>query len=418
MRAVWLGLLVACEGAPPDDTSDPDVDRDGVPADVDCDDADADVGGPTVWAGDCDADGAAGDVVSDPSCAPPATPPCEGGAWVSTPTGQDCDDADADAISPATWYVDCDGDGALADAGASCGPPDDPCDGDVVPAEVTEVAPADLDCDDTDPGVAAPATGSDCEEVVVVEDCAAVGDEEHDGLADCEDDECARAAGCAELACSDDQDDDADGDVDCADPDCWGHGCAVTAVRFTRGQVTRTGRREVRYWTCYNLQSSGYSPITTSSNFTTIQYHGALAADEVQGEIRRYTVSGHVGDCAFSVPHAGGEATVDPTSAPTPTVAVPIARERVDLVGDCGVAFSDIAPDSYLFVRADAGPLWNGHFEGGAAPTWYPPGPTVPPFVRSSVGSSSSNNCRSVGGVTDREPATWTVGSTWIVIED
>lgn len=52
------------------------------------------------------------------------------------------------------------------------------------------------------------------------EDCATEGDEDGDGLADCEDSDCATYATCYESDCGDQLDQDADGLVDCWDEDC------------------------------------------------------------------------------------------------------------------------------------------------------------------------------------------------------
>ncbi len=59
-----------------------------------------------------------------------------------------------------------------------------------------------------------------------VEDCESAGDEDDNGLADCEDPECADATACAtpdtEVDCANEADDDEDGDIDCDDEDCDG----------------------------------------------------------------------------------------------------------------------------------------------------------------------------------------------------
>lgn len=56
---------------------------------------------------------------------------------------------------------------------------------------------------------------------VIPEDCTVVGDEDLDGLADCDDPDCFSAAICIELGnCSDGVDNDDDGLTDCADSEC------------------------------------------------------------------------------------------------------------------------------------------------------------------------------------------------------
>ena len=89
------------------------------------------------------------------------------------PQGNDCDDSD-----PAVNLEDNDGDGVSACA---------------------------ADCDDNDPLNAG----------TFVEDCYDGQDNDCDGLADTEDDDC------LELECTDGLDDDGDGLIDCDDPD-WG----------------------------------------------------------------------------------------------------------------------------------------------------------------------------------------------------
>lgn len=67
-----------------------------------------------------------------------------------------------------------------------------------------------------------------CGSKPAVEQCFLVGDEDGNGLADCEDSACWRANGACKQACDSDTDDqDADGLIGCLDPNCWvkGAGC-------------------------------------------------------------------------------------------------------------------------------------------------------------------------------------------------
>ena len=67
------------------------------------------------------------------------------------------------------------------------------------------------------------------------EDCEDGADNDCDGLADCEDGDCASA--CSESDCADEVDNDGDGDTDCDDSDCWGTTACprVLAARVTGG---------------------------------------------------------------------------------------------------------------------------------------------------------------------------------------
>ena len=54
-----------------------------------------------------------------------------------------------------------------------------------------------------------------------MEDCTKKGDEDKDGLADCEDlEDCGQDPLCAEKICNNELGDDNDGTLDCDDPDC------------------------------------------------------------------------------------------------------------------------------------------------------------------------------------------------------
>lgn len=54
-------------------------------------------------------------------------------------------------------------------------------------------------------------------------DCDDGTDDDGDGEVDCDDSDCALAAGCYEADCDDGVDDDSDGDIDCDDEDCLGN---------------------------------------------------------------------------------------------------------------------------------------------------------------------------------------------------
>lgn len=65
------------------------------------------------------------------------------------------------------------------------------------------------------------------------EDCTTSGDEDGDGLADCEDADCFVASTCVEV-CEGGADEDGDGLVDCVDDDCWSS-CNVLVRSHLRG---------------------------------------------------------------------------------------------------------------------------------------------------------------------------------------
>ncbi len=202
----------------------PDDDSDGVTADVDCDDADAGVGGPTSWWPDADGDGAgADDVAAVSACSAPA-------AHVASST--DCDDADP-AVNPAAVELcdasnadeDCDGAADDADTAPTGTTPfytDGDADGHGAgPALMRCEAPAgtatvDDDCDDSEAAVnpdasEAPYNGVD-------DDCDAGtpdDDLDADGFAlasDC-DDASAAVNPSVDETCNG-RDDDCDGTVD------------------------------------------------------------------------------------------------------------------------------------------------------------------------------------------------------------
>ena len=89
---------------------------------------------------------------------------------------------------------------------------------------------SDERCDDgnTDNG---DGCSSSCEVETAPEDCAATGDEDGDGSADCADSDCAAAPACAATPedCAATGDEDGDGNADCADSDCAAApACAAT----------------------------------------------------------------------------------------------------------------------------------------------------------------------------------------------
>ena len=169
-----LFALSACRGEEDTASLDPDADLDGVSADEDCDDSDANV-------------------------FPGNTESCDG-------VDNDCDGAiDNDATDAGTWYVDGDGDGwGGQDSQTACSQP------------LGHVA-QDGDCDDSSPRYHPGAAEENCADPEDYNCDGSVGyeDEDQDGWPACEDcdDSSASANPDADEVC-DGADNDCDGDVD------------------------------------------------------------------------------------------------------------------------------------------------------------------------------------------------------------
>ena len=166
---------------------------------------------------------------------------CPGAGWVEI--RGDCDDTNALFFPGATEYCDgadndCDGEQDEGGVDPAMGWVDVDRDGfgasgreilTCVPTIL--IAPRPGDCDETNATVNPGAT----------EDCSRSGDEDCDGLADCEDADCFGVIACQE-DCLTPGDEDSDGLEDCEDDDCWTvPGCASTTARLV--QRTMDGRR-------------------------------------------------------------------------------------------------------------------------------------------------------------------------------
>jgi len=121
---------------------------------------------------------------------------------------------------------------------AACGAPPDP--GGIVDSvdDTDEVDTPRADTmDDTDAPSTDDTVETDTPPAVPAEDCADPGDEDGDGLADCEDGDC--VAVCVE-DCAAPGDEDNDGWTDCQDEECWGPGCppASQIAWVTEGRLT------------------------------------------------------------------------------------------------------------------------------------------------------------------------------------
>lgn len=115
------------------------------------------------------------------------------------------------------------------------------------------------------------------------EDCASGGDEDGDGLADCEDGDCAAHPSCVEV-CTGGVDEDNDGATDCLDDECWAD-CAVTV----RSRVT-SGVLDLHYRAS---NSSAFSP------FSGFRYEGS--AWSLSGSVSLVGSFGTVA-CGWRVP--------------------------------------------------------------------------------------------------------------------
>jgi hypothetical protein len=250
------------------DTDVVDADEDGVPAGVDCDDADKDVGAPSSWYDDADADGwgagagtsacegPAGAVTQSGDCddANPAFHPnaaetceeavdynCDGSVGTvdadadGVAACDDCNDADASVTLGDRWYPDADGDGHGVDGERvqACEPP-------------PGYSASKRDCDDTNAAVSPDAEEAcngfddDCDERVDDDDNHLANgwhpDGDGDGFGaegrgtcttdtwwswvedatDCDDQDPAVNTAADEI-CENDRDDDCDGQLDEAD---------------------------------------------------------------------------------------------------------------------------------------------------------------------------------------------------------
>ena len=204
-----------------------DADEDGVPAEDDCDDSDADLGA-VAEDGDCDGILTADDCddEDDSSNAIADDADCDG-----VLTADDCDDADATSTVVAE-DADCDGTLTADDcdddnAGSTIVAEDGDCDG----------VPTEEDCDDADENSTIQATDEDCDGVETADDCddtdssstAVAEDADCDGILtadDCDDTDSASTivaddGDCDTVLTADDCDDtDASSTTIAEDADC------------------------------------------------------------------------------------------------------------------------------------------------------------------------------------------------------
>lgn len=123
-----------------------------------------------------------------------------------------------------------------------------------------------------------------------VEDCAAVGDEDANGLADCEDLAC--EAWCTERDCADGDDEDHDELVDCEDEDCWATPeCPEVSltVQSGRGWTQRRERSSSFFWSqadrVWMWSVSGRASLDSGSGLRTCSW---TLSSLYMGQVLRY----------------------------------------------------------------------------------------------------------------------------------
>ncbi len=187
------------------------------------------------------------------------------------------------------------------------------------------------------------------------EDCDAAGDEDGNGLADCEDSQCMEHELCTEQACAGGDDEDLDGLIDCDDPDCWGHGCAAEVVHFSTGTL-RAWRGLSRSVGCDGVE---------------YDFHQGFEVEgrQIAGTFARFSEAGVVSSCTFSVPDLDGR--LDRTSWATRSdpVEMVLSRPRAVFGSGCSPDVSLLVPDQAEFTGAEV-----QFHVGGASVNWYPAG--------------------------------------------
>jgi hypothetical protein len=225
------------------------------------------------------------------------------------------------------------------------------------------------------------------------ENCRAVGDEDRDGLADCEDADCAPV--CVE-DCDDRRDNDMDGTLDCADVDCG------VDLRCWSGLELRTPDtvRLERYqrWHYLFATESATRAVTLEAPTVTVVGRvvtggGAsttctLRAHEVSARWRWRSHDGPGSSSGTWVTSGAGAGLVDPPTAGCPEIDVhTLIAEQLRLSGDSGRWFRTV-------VLLDLGREWAlDHFtigiedrRSGAYPYTWTSGPSSSVVTTSWVG--------------------------------
>ncbi len=185
----------------------------------------------------------------------------------------------------------------------------------------------------------------------LVEDCGASGDEDGDGLADCEDPDCVDL--CME-DCGNELDDDGDGLTDCEDPECVGDGACQDRYRV---EVT-VDLDELRLGLGPAVEASIGQPAALWASGQV-----SLAAQPL-GEGEPFSCTGMLS----AVPGSGSELAEGPCGGCEARVAF---RPTAFWVGLCPV---EVLPIAYLgfsrdaeVVQRDLEGLWLDQYVAGAA---------------------------------------------------
>ena len=380
-----------CDGI----ASPEDADGDGLDACEDCDDTNAFITTPSTWFLDQDGDGYGDPAVTTDACSAPSgyvadATDCDDGSNSISPgapelcngVDDDCDgDTDEDdATDAVSWYEDADGDGwgddSTARTGCSalsgevaaggdcddedptsspdgteiCDEADNDCNG-TVDDSATDASTWYQDGDSDSWGNSAVTLAScdqpggyvavdgDCDDAAALvspsatESCENGSDDDCDGLADCEDGDCAGPI-CGELTCDDGLDDDSDGREDCLDDDCWG---TVSCQGHLRTTINAGATGHTVYE--YNAIMGG--------SFARPAIYG------ISGQFSaRASVSGSWKGCTWSLDTLRGgfsNYTWVGSHSWTPS------RDGFTIAGSCGTSGSAFLPDTFI---ASVGMFW------------------------------------------------------------
>jgi len=182
---------------------------------------------------------------------------------------------------------------------------------------------------------------TDCDDTDCVrecgEDCSDGIDNDLDGRTDCEDADCTGEAGCLEICAAGSGDEDFDGLLDCADDDCWGTShCAGLSVWLESGTLDKH-RESQRYLTSY-LQPGTSSHITWRTTHVNFAFDVSVA--NVTGRARLQTASGSQ-TCAFAFDRAWFHKDND-TEGPGPFIPL-VERSGFATTGDCTLSSAQLA---------------------------------------------------------------------------
>ncbi len=204
------------------------------------------------------------------------------------------------------------------------------------------------------------------------EDCARPGDEDGNGLADCEDAACADA--CTE-DCAAPGDEDADGWEGCQDDDCWGPACPPDAVVawVTAGTLRREATLIVNDSAdtyCNDWRSLDEHLIVTSPTGQVAVDHGGrwttCAWSAERGSVEHHHSVSDVFTSGGPSPWGSGYSSGTCTETVHDVVS-PLTRAGATVDPACGLSASEFLPRAWI-PRARPGVV-AGVAEGGVG--WY-----------------------------------------------